>query len=94
MPIDHVIKLYSETFRSPYLHYSFWDDPRMVDPEKLSLKNLVAAQERYIEHLASFIPRGVESILDVSSGIGGVRHYCWKRVIPYMHFLPINIRKV
>lgn len=71
MPIDHVLKLYSETFRSPYLHYGFWDNPHTVDPKELSLRDIVAAQERYIEHLASFIPERVESILDVGSGIGG-----------------------
>lgn len=79
MAIDHVLKLYSETFRSPYLHYGFWDNPELVDPENLSLRDMVAAQERYIEHLASFIPAGVKSILDVGSGIGGNTSFLLKK---------------
>ena len=36
MPIDHVLKLYSESIRSPYLHYGFWDEPEKIDPKKLT----------------------------------------------------------
>ena len=71
MPIDHVLKLYSESFRSPYLHYGFWDEPDKVNIDKLTLNDMVAAQQRYIEHLASFIPEDVNNILDVGAGIGG-----------------------
>ncbi len=71
MPIDHVLKLYSESIRSPYLHYGFWDNPESVNAENLSLDEMVAAQGRYIEHLASFIPGEVKTILDVGAGIGG-----------------------
>ena len=75
MPIDHVLKLYSESVRSPYLHYGFWDDPKSVTAENLSLYDIVAAQDRYIEHLASFIPEDVKTILDVGAGIGGNSSY-------------------
>ena len=71
MPIDHVLKLYSESFRSPYLHYGFWDEPDQVNTDNLTLNDMVAAQQRYIEHLASFIPEDVKTILDVGAGIGG-----------------------
>jgi MPBQ/MSBQ methyltransferase len=71
MAIDHVLKLYAETIQSPYLHYGFWDEPQAVDPERLRLEDIVQAQERYIEHLAGFIPEDVQSILDVGCGIGG-----------------------
>ena len=71
MPIDHVLKLYSESFRSPYLHYGFWDEPDKVNIDTLTLNDMVAAQQRYIEHLASFIPEDVNNILDVGAGIGG-----------------------
>ena len=75
MPIDHVLKLYSQSIRSPYLHYGFWDDPGSIDPEKLTLDDMVKAQGRYIEHLASFIPEEVKTILDVGAGIGGNSSY-------------------
>ena len=75
MPIDHVLKLYSESVRSPYLHYGFWDDPKLVSAENLSLHDIVSAQDRYIEHLTSFIPEDVKTILDVGAGIGGNSSY-------------------
>ena len=75
MPIDHVLKLYSESIRSPYLHYGFWDDPESIDPKELTLDDMVKAQGRYIEHLASFIPEEVKTILDVGAGIGGNSSY-------------------
>ena len=75
MPIDHVLKLYSESIRSPYLHYGFWDEPESIDPNELTLDDMVKAQGRYIEHLASFIPQDVKSILDVGAGIGGNSSY-------------------
>jgi len=75
MPIDHVLKLYSQSIRSPYLHYGFWDDPESIDPEQLTLDDMVKAQGRYIEHLASFIPEEVKTILDVGAGIGGNSSY-------------------
>ena len=75
MPIDHVLKLYSESIRSPYLHYGFWDEPESIDPNELTLDDMVKAQGRYIEHLASFIPQDVKTILDVGAGIGGNSSY-------------------
>ena len=69
MPIDHVLKLYSKSIRSPYLHYGFWDHPEEIDPQELTLDDMVKAQDRYIEHLATFIPEDVKSILDVSKFI-------------------------
>lgn len=35
------------------------------------MKNLLIAQERYFNHLISFIPEGVKTILDVGCGVGG-----------------------
>ena len=78
MPIDHVLKLYSETIQSPYLHYGFWDHPESVDLDKVTLQEIKDAQNRYIEHLASFIPENVKSILDVGCGIGGNADYLQK----------------
>ena len=71
MSIDHVLKLYSKTIQSSYLHYGFWDDPDSVNIESINLQEIKNAQTRYIEHLASFIPDKVDLILDVGCGIGG-----------------------
>ena len=71
MAIDHVLKLYSETIQSSYLHYGFWDDPSVMQLDSMTLQDIKNAQNRYIEHLASFIPDDVKSILDVGCGIGG-----------------------
>ena len=75
MPIDHVLKLYSDTIRSDYLHYGFWGEPNSVKIESITLQDIKNAQNRYIEHLASFIPNEVNSILDVGCGIGGNAEY-------------------
>ena len=75
MAIDHVLKLYSETIQSPYLHYGFWDDPKSIDSNLLSIDDIVKAQGRYIEHLASFIPEDVDKIIDVGCGVGGNAAY-------------------
>jgi MPBQ/MSBQ methyltransferase len=75
MPIDHVLKLYSESVRSPYLHYGFWDNPESVNVSEFTLNEMVKAQGRYIEHLVSFIPEDVKTVLDVGAGIGGNSSY-------------------
>ena len=75
MAIDHVLKLYSETVQSPYLHYGFWDNPERIDPDSLSIDDIVKAQGRYIEHLSSFIPEEVKTIIDVGCGVGGNAAY-------------------
>ena len=79
MAIDHVLKLYAETIRSPYLHYGFWDEPEKVNVDLLSIGDIADAQERYIEHLTSFIPEDVKSILDVGCGVGGNAEYLQDR---------------
>ena len=71
MAIDHVLKLYSETIQSSYLHYGFWDEPSSTRIESMTLQDIKDAQSRYIEHLASYIPSDVNSVLDVGCGIGG-----------------------
>ena len=75
MPIDNVLKLYSETIQSSFLHYGFWDDPSSVKIESLTLQDLKDAQLRYIEHLASFFPNNVDLVIDVGCGIGGNTEY-------------------
>ena len=79
MAIDHVLKLYAETIRSPYLHYGYWDEPEKVNVDSLSIDDISNAQGRYIEHLTSFIPKDVQSILDVGCGVGGNAAYLQER---------------
>ena len=71
MAIDHVLKLYSKTIQSSFLHYGFWDNPSLVNLESMTLQEVKKAQTRYIENLSSFIPEDVKYILDVGCGIGG-----------------------
>ena len=75
MPIDNVLKLYSESVGSPYLHYGFWDNPESVNASEFTLNEMVKDQGRYIEHLVSFIPEDVKTVLDVGAGIGGNSSY-------------------
>ena len=49
------------------LHYGLWGDDLEV-----RIQNLPEAQRRYSEFLLSHIPDGVERILDVGCGAGGV----------------------
>lgn len=79
MAIDHVLKLYSQTIRSPYLHYGFWDKPSELILSELTLNDINNAQYRYIEHLSGFIPGSVKTILDVGCGIGGNTAYLRER---------------
>jgi len=79
MAIDHILKLYVETIRSPYLHYGFWEEPKKVNVELLSIDDIAEAQRRYIQHLTSFIPDDVRSILDVGCGVGGNAAYLQER---------------
>lgn len=49
------------------LHYGLWGDDLEVE-----VKNLPLAQKRYSEFLLGHIPDGVERVLDVGCGAGGV----------------------
>ena len=49
------------------LHYGLWGDDLEVN-----IRNLPVAQERYTRFLIEHIPDGVERILDVGCGAGGV----------------------
>ena len=60
MAIDHVLKLYSISIQSSFLHYGFWDNPSLVDLESMTLQEVKKAQTRYIENLSSFIPEDVK----------------------------------
>jgi SAM-dependent methyltransferase len=49
------------------LHYGFWSDDLHV-----CIQNLPEAQKRYSDFLLSHVPEGVQRILDVGCGAGGV----------------------
>ncbi len=53
----------------------FWDNPESVNASEFTLNEMVKAQGRYIEHLVSFIPEDVKTVLDVGAGIGGNSSY-------------------
>lgn len=63
---DHILEYYYKITKSDYLHYGYWNLE-----DELNVENLRLAQERYIDHLISFIPKDVKTILDVGCGIGG-----------------------
>jgi len=61
-----LLKYYAEVTRSKQLHFGYWEKG-----EELNMKNLLVAQERYIQHLMDFIPQDVKTILDAGCGTGG-----------------------
>ena len=79
MAVDNVLKLYSETIKSNYLHYGFWDNPHLINLSKITLNDIKNAQTRYIENLSSYIPKNVKIILDVGCGIGGNAAFLLKK---------------
>lgn len=62
--VSVALRLYSEVLGLDHLHYGLWDG------EPLTLEGMGSAQERYAERLASYIPDGVRTILDVGCGTG------------------------
>lgn len=64
--VQPVLKLYLDLSKTNYLHFGLWKKG-----DALTLENFQAAQERYIENLIKFIPKGVKTILDVGCGVGG-----------------------
>ncbi|MBM4389729.1 MAG: methyltransferase domain-containing protein [Deltaproteobacteria bacterium] len=63
--VDPTLRFYEEVLGLSYLHYGMWEG----DPA--TLEGLRAAQERYAERLAAWIPDGVRTVLDVGCGTGG-----------------------
>lgn len=71
------IQYYLGLTDSPYLHYGYWELPSCTD--ELTLGGLRIAQEAYAAKLLSFIPGGINTILDVGCGIGGNANYLLER---------------
>jgi len=64
--VDNALRFYHEVVGLEHLHYGLWDD------EPLTLEGLKSAQERYAEYLISWIPEGVNRIVDVGCGVGAL----------------------
>ncbi len=62
--VDKGLRFYHEILGLDHLQYGLWDG------ESLDLEGLRSAQDRYAEALHSWIPEGVESILDIGCGTG------------------------
>ena len=61
---DLALQFCTEVLGLESLHWGYWDT------NEINLENLKKAQKNFTIHLASFIPEGVNQILDVGCGIG------------------------
>ena len=62
--VDKGLRFYHEILGLDHLQYGLWEG------EPLTLDGLRAAQDRYARTLHSWIPEGVETILDIGCGTG------------------------
>lgn len=62
--VNTALRFYHEILGLDALHYGLWEG----DP--LTMEGLKVAQERYTDHLLTYIPEGVKSILDAGAGTG------------------------
>ena len=80
-----------------FLHYGYWKDGTA---DEISLRSIGKAQQAYFDELASSIPEGTRSILDVGSGTGSnalrllQRHYSVDCVCPSPRFNEIARKKL
>ena len=44
MAIDNVLKLYSETIRSEFLHYGYWNNPKLFNYVEVTLNEIKTLQ--------------------------------------------------
>lgn len=72
------IEYYMGLTNSDFLHYGYWE-PLPEIGEELTITRFRVAQEAYAEKLLSFIPEGINTILDVGCGIGGNARYLTQR---------------
>ncbi|MBE9199930.1 MULTISPECIES: class I SAM-dependent methyltransferase [unclassified Nodularia (in: cyanobacteria)] len=77
---------------SSYLHYGYWEAIPTIG-EELTLTDLREAQEAYAAKLFSFIPEGIQTVLDVGCGIGGNAKSLWERGLSVEGLAPDAIQK-
>jgi MPBQ/MSBQ methyltransferase len=67
---DFKMEIFTDVIGMDALHYGIWDDdlPRNLD-------GLRAAQKNYAERVRQLIPNGVQTILDVGSGVGDISRH-------------------
>lgn len=68
------LEYYLGLTNSPYLHYGYWE-PLPTSQDELTPARLRSAQQAYADRLLSFIPKEIQTILDVGCGIGGNAAY-------------------
>jgi len=64
------LQYYLDLTGSSYLHYGYWE-PIPSTKDELTMTKLRTAQEAYCDRVLSFIPTGIETVLDVGCGNGG-----------------------
>ena len=62
--VNTALRFYHEILGLEQLHYGLWEN------DDFNLDGLKVAQERYSDHLISFFPTSIKSILDVGAGTG------------------------
>ncbi|PAX49848.1 class I SAM-dependent methyltransferase [Brunnivagina elsteri] len=77
---------------SSYLHYGYWE-PLPKPGEELNITRLRTAQAAYTEKLFSFLPEGVNTILDVGCGVGGNAVYLRDRGFAVEGLAPDEIQE-
>ncbi len=68
--IDYNLRFISEVLGFDYLHWGYFPENRPSAGTSYSLAEVKCAQQAYTDHLLSFIPSGVGTILDVGCGLG------------------------
>ncbi len=68
------LEYYLGLTNSHYLHFGYWE-PLPTSIEEVTISQLRTAQEAYCVHLLSFIPGGINKVLDVGCGFGGNAAY-------------------
>jgi len=70
---DAQLKFYAQILQGGYLHYGYFDDPK-IDPETISLRIFYDAQQRYAEKLIEHLPAEEGPVLDVGCGLGSLMY--------------------
>ncbi|MBE9194545.1 methyltransferase domain-containing protein [Synechocystis sp. LEGE 06083] len=63
------LQYYQDLTGSSHLHYGYWQ-PVPETEDDLTMAKLRHAQEQYTDHLLSFLPQNIETVLDVGCGNG------------------------